>query len=363
MAPPPSLQNKLRRTEMRLVVACCRLALGRETSEGLARELKKGFSPTALFDLSEENRLLLLVYRYLVQPNRSEFSEEILRKFDAAARERTLRHVLLANWTIKTHRLFQAEKIPHVYLKGPVLNDSLFPRQVVRYSKDLDVVVPPSRVLQADELLRGMGFTADRSQAEIRRYLFWGAFGRKDIVYSKPGHRQKIELHWKLDQVNSSLNFEGGGWEKDLSYFNFQGEAIPVLADVSNCLYLCLHAALHSWWRLIWLLDFALFVNRRAIDIQSLLLTAKSVGLEAPVLEALTLRELVFSIPWPDRTDLQAGRRRDFLAGDAPDFHPGLIYRRGLLYQGAGDRITAWAVDTAVAARQLLRRHLSDNPR
>jgi len=86
----------------------------------------------------------------------------------------------------------QSAQIPIFLLKGIPLALKYYPSHAQRPMADVDILVPQQRVIEADAILRGLGFTADigRPVADCLRFTHSLDYYQGDI--------SKIDLHWRV---------------------------------------------------------------------------------------------------------------------------------------------------------------------
>jgi hypothetical protein len=156
------LDEYLGSVEMRLLMACCRRALGTLDEAAFAELAAASFDEAAFFKLCGEHRLSILVNKALVKPFRSRLSGGMAERFEREARR--LMHSQLPLWgsMLTIHRAFAGESIRHLFLKGPILNSLLFGKGTLRYSRDLDILIEP-------ESLNSLYYIGDTFQAAMVR--------------------------------------------------------------------------------------------------------------------------------------------------------------------------------------------------
>lgn len=293
--------------EARLLLAGCRKFLGAETSIS-----DFPVDEDAFLTLAREHRLELVLAKAIVHPRRSSFSAATLRKFAAAEKRALVSHLKLVSAAIETHRALKNAEIPHLYLKGPVLAETIFPGKLLRYSCDLDILVEPSTLRRADRCLRDLGFRPDTVSDDLSRRSRFSLAAGKDVCYRRPGFNHGLELHWKTHPVDPIANSPGYSFSESLTWESFHGEALPVFEDRLNCIYLCFHAAKHNWSRLRWLMDIALFLRVKNLEWPSLIDRARHFGLETPVWEAAILMRDLLALSLPSELAIPAAVERRF---------------------------------------------------
>ena len=337
-------QEYVATAEMQLLLACCRRAAGRLDVSGLSEVLARPFNEQAFLVLCRQHRLVVLVYKMLVRPFPGRLSSEMVSIFEREAQKHTLIHVRLSKSLVDLHRELELRHIRHLFLKGPVLNQQLFGGELLRYSRDLDVLIDPDDIQETKECLEDLGFHSKGFRVPFFRVL------RKDAEYKKNGAGYTIELHWRTDRVETILGREFD-WEKHVTHCDFQNELIPVFSHPYNCLYLCLHAAKHHWRRFRWLLDIPVFIQRTGVDPVRLLDLACRHGLQSSVREAFFISEHVLKMDYgldsetlPDQVGEQAARQFNLVNKIHRSGLQTLVltYYKSLLYPKIKDKLGFW---------------------
>lgn len=289
--------------EEHLIFTCCKYAMleNNELQTNLINNLISQIHQNLNFDefwkLCQQHRVVLLIHYYLVIPNKSLFPSHILQKFNSFVKRMGRVQLEIISIIKQLYILLQTKKIPHVFLKGPVLGTQLYGTQMLRYSCDIDLLVDKNFLLAANSCLQSLGFsTKDHISAMLivaKKRLFPG---KKDAIYSNPNFPFTIELHWKTDVIELLLPKDNFVWHKNIELVNFQGSNLPVLTEQLNILYLCLHAAKHSWSRAHWLIDIALFIQKRNIKLKDILTLAKKHKLQNMVKETFFLAHYWFEL-------------------------------------------------------------------
>jgi Uncharacterised nucleotidyltransferase len=145
------------------------------------------------------------------------------------------------NSTLKsTLAEFHGRSIPVISLKGPWLAERLYGDASLRNYADLDLLVRPSDVARAEDLLRELGFLPKHRRGD----------------YERPWRRGSttIELH---HDVENPLTFDfriAEVWQR-AQPAEFHGVPAQLLAPADERLFLCLHSARHRFERLSHVLD------------------------------------------------------------------------------------------------------------
>jgi hypothetical protein len=272
-----------------LLVALCRRYLGTADEDLVRDSLNRSFEPRAFLALVRSHGLLLIA-NHVLAPYRAYFPTEFWSEWDAAVKRLVLNHVRLAKIAVDIHRAFASASITHVFLKGPVLAEALFPGQVLRTCTDIDVLVAPRDLSRADVHLRELGYAPVSAQGSSG-----SALGKKDVIYRRADRPHPIELHTRTHDLE--LLFERGeSLESVIRPQAFHGEAMPVLADVPNAIYLALHGAKHHWSSFRWLMDLAVLFPQKELSWATTMVRAQELHLEKPLREAAFLLYELFGI-------------------------------------------------------------------
>lgn len=147
--------------------------------------------------------------------------------------------------------------IPCLEFKGgPLLSRKLYGDLAVRHCKDVDLMVPPNRLWDADAALRAEGWRSGLdpvwNDAPFLRLL--SGFALRDIPYVDPATRSQVELHMRFEQI-SDPRLESNWWD---ALRDAPSDAVAP----AEFLYLVVHGTKHRWNRLKWLGDIAAIVDR-----------------------------------------------------------------------------------------------------
>lgn len=165
----------------------------------------------------------------------------------ASFRKHAARSVQLQYEIVRTHRLLRGCGINAVFLKGAFLAFQVYPHAALRPLRDLDVLVPRDRAMDAFDALLTAGFT--------RAVYSFGDPGAavgcmKHLpVLECPSSRVAIELHTRLitPQDNPARRrpepADNPAVWKRLMYREMAGEQIAFLSPADQLLHLIIHAA------------------------------------------------------------------------------------------------------------------------
>ena len=297
--------------ELALVVACSRWPFGESVEHEILNRAAVLIDWNRFLDWVHRNRIAPLVYHNLRQTESPLIPETVVARIRDEAAHNTRRVLIQIAEAIRITRLLADAGIQSMIIKGPVLSLLAFGEPTLRDSQDIDLVIDPARLLDADRLMTRAGYRRITPEAELTLFQFqvyqrWRCQAR----YYLDSVDLFLEVHWRLTS-NSLL------MPRDATIMCYRSQAVHIggaafttLADEELFLYLCVHGSVHVWFRLKWLADIAAFLQRlRPEIIERIATRAQTLGLDRPFYVALTLAHELIAAPVP--SDILAKARRD----------------------------------------------------
>jgi hypothetical protein len=196
-------------------------------------------------------------------------------------------------------RAFSAAGIPVLVLKGVALSAQLYGDPALRGGRDVDLLVDPHRFLEADAILSKASYSrpiealSARQNAEYQRWI-------KEVEYVHTVTQARIELHYRLTDNANLLGWEFDALWNEREELRVGGTPIATLPRHRLALYLCAHAACHSWERLRWLVDLAELWQKPG-SAEVAVETADAAGLGPAMLHAVVLADRWLGLPATER--------------------------------------------------------------
>jgi hypothetical protein len=242
-------------------------------------------------ELVEHHRLIPLVYRNLraALPQPDGRAEEALGKLKQASE---MNAYLALRSLVELRRIvreFEGRGIAVRVLKGLPLAQTIFGDLSVRANGDLDLLIDPKDILQADQVLRDFGYAGllQTERFTPRQFRFYRAHW-KDISYTGAANGSEVDLHWRCFR-NSAMPGEGliDGRRQVVSFGDFQVETLP---PAETLLYLCVHGSLDGWIYLKSLADIGALVRCLSeAELDALACAARGYGVLPELSAALVL--------------------------------------------------------------------------
>ena len=210
---------------------------------------------------------------------------------------------------LRIMKLFEAQGIPALAFKGPVLAQRAYGDVTLRQYGDLDILVGREALAGAVELLLAEGYEADFSPKVLRDPLCLSV--GSDLALYHRGRGVLVELHWKLfrERIGTSPDFgeiEGGSCRVGID-----GRALPAFSPEACLVYLCLHGAKHAWERIEWIVDIDRLVRRCGeLDWEAAGRIAREMGTETTLHLGLALARSLCRTPLPAQVSAPLRRER-----------------------------------------------------
>ena len=251
-------------------------------------------SETKLIELIQTHRIISQVRGPL-----STFSEGGLQeKLNGIYSANKFTQLKFAAELIKINKAFSSQNIDHLALKGPVLSQEIYNDPSERTSRDLDIFIRVDQLDPSLAILKELGYelltkfsTPKQKQAIVKHYHHMELYHSDENVL--------LELHWKLSSSKGNSISAEELWSKS-TVIPFAGGAIRTLSKEHQLQYLCMHGALHSFFRLQWLTDLHRLFGQISLDEIDALYAATEISEARVCLNAslLLLSELYgFDVP------------------------------------------------------------------
>jgi len=249
--------------EFALLLACCSAGAPGFSGADWGGLIARVIDWPLLIRLAEHHGVTPLVYQGLRNATDSvppAVLDELCKRYQHIARK----NLQFTAELFRVLECLEAQAIPAIPLKGPVLAETVYGELAMRDFSDLDVLVQPQDVLKAKAALAALGYAVNThlSEVEERAYLATGY----EYTFDGPAGRNLLEIQWDILPRFYALDFECGEFFGRAQTVTVCGRAVRALSPEDLLLTLCVHAAKHAWVRLYWLRDIAATLQSQAID-------------------------------------------------------------------------------------------------
>jgi len=250
------------RLEHQLILNCARTYHAGENQDRILDFLSRDLDWSYILYWINYHGLIPLFY-WTIKEFQDRVDPDFFQVIHGEFKKNACRNLSLTQELIKIIQCFEAENIPVLAFKGPVLAQTVYQNLGLRQFVDLDVLIPSDCVSQASKLLIKQGYQPqfefkgwqEKRYTQIRfEHNFYSS--EKDLC---------IDLHWSL--ISSALSFHEQPqriWE-DKTYqeqVQLGNKTVLTLSPEALLLFLCVHGAKHDWSHVSWVCDIAELLNR-----------------------------------------------------------------------------------------------------
>jgi hypothetical protein len=159
-------------------------------------------------------------------------------------------------------KLFTENQISNLFLKGPVIAFDIYGDISLRTSKDLDILIPITKLEIAEELLLNSGYKREKETFVLNELKWRG----HHISYFHPQKNIQLEIHWRLHPRPTNEPSFDELWDRKRQS-TLTTNPVYILGKEDLFLYLVSHGARHGWFRLRWLMDIDQML-RKGLDLE-----------------------------------------------------------------------------------------------
>jgi hypothetical protein len=212
-------------------------------------------------------------------------------------RENAVRNLFLTGELLRLVDIFGQNAIPIAAFKGPLLAYSVYGDLSFREFSDVDVIVKPSDVLKAEDILTAYGYQPDFPDRAFRN-AFQGYQGQYAFRHCQTG--MSVDLHWRLSSKGVAFPLRSAEIWPRLEKVTISGRTVLTLAHEDLALFLAAHGTKEGWRCLFWVCDFAELLRvYQDIDWLAILDRARRSHSSRPLLLAISLASTLLDAPAP----------------------------------------------------------------
>lgn len=146
--------------------------------------------------------------------------------------------------------------VPAIVLKGAALSQRYYGDHAVREPGDIDLMVQDDAAVQADRLLRELGYRRTKPRDELspaRLALYLRT--QHEFGYANAADSISVELHWRYADCPALQPTPFAELLGRAESLRIGASQIRVLSPADTFLQLAIHGAMDGWWRLKWIAD------------------------------------------------------------------------------------------------------------
>jgi hypothetical protein len=299
MQPERTIEKYLKKhpaaAEYRFLFACCRAAFA-----GTTLHYPDEVRPEVFLKIVQHHKLVPHLYPVL-KSHCENVPDAVFNRFQQLFKVHNLHILKLSGELARLSRLFAANDIPWLSIKGPALSVQLYGDIAARQAHDIDILIGENDLEKAAKILTQAGYVAtyDPSEFNPTQIQFWRKY-YKDAFFTHGSKNIYIELHWRI--VIDSHIFNDIDFFENIHGVTVANNNIPVLNDLTNIIYLCYHGGCHAWRRLFWLWDMARIIQTSpAEQIDKIINKAGNYGLTQMLGQTVFLANMLLGIEVPNQ--------------------------------------------------------------
>jgi hypothetical protein len=292
--------------ENQLLLCCARTQLNDAAKTRAQQLIEKDLDWSYLLEAATAHGVGPLLYKSLRAVGQDVFPPATQAWLRNHTQQVLVHSSLLAKELLNVLAAFEAQDLPAMPFKGPVLAASVYGNLALRPFGDVDIWVHRKDVTRGKEILLSLGYCLGQPQVrDEATYLRT----EHDYLFIKESKDNKIhlELQWGVTEPNFAFPIEFQSlWDRRRTAC-LLGRTTPNLSVEDTLLILCVHGAKHRWNKLMWVCDIAevLRANSR-IDWTWLIEHAEKLGGRRMLLLGLHLSSALLETRLPEKVELQA---------------------------------------------------------
>lgn len=308
--------NGIEPPELRLLLACSRLAVPADVERTIRDVLQQGVDWTAFARLAVGHRLAGLAGQTLSRVAPELVPVDILDALrtavDRTGRANRGRFQELAT----VLDALSAERIEAIAFKGPALAMQAYGDLGLRAFRDLALLVHDRDFAATIATLHRLGYVRQERLTEAQFDLIARLQGQDQLLNEATG--TIVEPHTRLTGMKFAIDIDYPALWRRARRVELYGRTLLLLAPEDDFLVLAVHGGKEVWWNMKWACDVAAFiVAHPSLDWDTLLARAREQGCLRMVLLATALARRYFDAAVPEAV-IAAERddpRIEFLVG------------------------------------------------
>ena len=232
------------RPEEKLLERCLRVSVGSENVLTVPELVRQVDDWERLFRVASRHGIAPLVCHILNQIDASEIPASGLARRQAATRRQAMRSAQITGALVELLDLLEANRIPAVPFKGPVLAFLLYGDAKCRESADLDVLISARDVLRAKDVMVAHGYRTDCPTDPAAQAAYLRV--RYELHFVSPDGPCPVELHQAFLPPFNQLAYDYDALWQRLERIRLYDRDVLVLPPEDLLLALCAHSTKHK---------------------------------------------------------------------------------------------------------------------
>lgn len=287
------------RPEVEVLLICARTQMGSANSERLKVLLQEDIDWPELIRMATQHGVMPLLYWSLNTTYPEAVPKVTLAKLRNDFHLQARRSLLLSGELVRLLHLFEAQGIPVLPFKGPVLAASAYGNLSLRQFCDLDILVREQDIEKAKQLFLSQGYRMKIERIELTEGQE-ATFIRSQHIHKLVResaypfiHHEKgltVELHWRVMPKYFSFPIDSEQLWHNLEAVTIAGKTVPNVSPENALLTICGHGTKDCWTQLSRICDVAEIIRSHPqLDWAKLMQQASRKGVNRAVFLGLKL--------------------------------------------------------------------------
>ncbi|RQW77439.1 MAG: hypothetical protein EHM14_14385, partial [Methanothrix sp.] len=227
--------------EIKIILSCSIAHIETKRAEKINALLHNDIDWDLLLDVANRERIRPLLYRNLILISPEKVPSTVMARLRNEYLRNSSRNLLLTRELLFIIEIFNANGIPIMPFKGPVLAEQVYGDLALRSFKDLDLMIPEREYNRAEELLQSLGYANNLKFTPAQNAAFLKSEYHQHFVNDKTGTH--LELHWRISSSLFSLQPDlSGAWNR-AGIMTILGKKVPSFSPEDMLLIMCEHGA------------------------------------------------------------------------------------------------------------------------
>jgi hypothetical protein len=287
------------RSPLELLIILARLDLTPEQEE-YAREMCLSIDDwEEVSSLACYRFILPLFYRHMKKIVPNDLPVEIKSRMKSRNINQIKNHLLMASThQVLVQDIFQPLDIPYLFFKGYSLSARYYDDPAIRFSRDIDVLVPHERMVDVLEAAFAKGYRPGDPSKMISDRVSLKYLSRvQGVITLISPMGVVVEFHQRLDYTGTI--YDTHELLENSETISIAELDVSVMPTAELFVYICLHHTKHYWSHLHWLVDLDAIQRHPSFNLDEVHACAAKRNLAATVNASLELyRVLASPAPW-----------------------------------------------------------------
>jgi hypothetical protein len=252
------------RPELELILCCAHTRLDEAATGRVRVLLRGGLNWPDVVATAFQHHVASFLYENLRLTAEDLVPTVWLDSMRQYARESSALAVLLLSELLQIREIFEAEQLPLIPYKGPVLSWLAYRSLTGRTFIDLDFVTKQENIPRATSLLKGAGFSAEFGPQEELAGRSGHAPGQ--YAFFRDSSRAQVELHTERTLRYFPVPLDFDKMSRRFITVEIAGRKMHTFSVEDTLVMLCVHGTKHFWDRLAWIVDVAELITAQPVD-------------------------------------------------------------------------------------------------